>query len=152
MTSNIVFKDFLEFLEKSKNRTRPAHDGVVLFTYSETTIANLLKLIRRMNMEHWFWKVVASVGCLSTYVEVKHSTHPRIKAWKQVENLEYSASMEGLYYNCFHNKVSFYTACNDLRANYLYQILTKLLQEMPTYKNLFKVNAAIQIALSILVC
>lgn len=136
----IAFKDFLEFLETCRNRTRPAYDGVVLFCQEEETLPLLLRFVRRMNLEAWFWRLVVALGALYPYIEAVHCQDPRVLRWKLALGGPNTCALDLLYQFYFGNKVNTKGSFSDLKANYNYQILLKLVQNTPNYLNFFRVG------------
>jgi len=134
----IAFKDFISFLEKCKNRTRPAYDGIVLVSESEESIPLLLKFVKRMNLETWFWRNVVSLGGLSNYVTRALKQDARIKRYIARNKDVASIPLGHLYNELFLTKINTTGIFSDLKANYVYQVLLKALEINPDYSNYFK--------------
>lgn len=135
-----ALKDFVTFLETCRNRIRPAYDGIVLVAETEDSIPWLLKFVKRANLGAWFWRHVASFGAMSSYIQVstKKNIHLLRSAWraKGVGNIPLNA----LYREFFREKLKVKGILSDLKANYVYQVLLKVLGSPPDYANFFKVR------------
>ena len=134
-----AFTEFLKYLEKSKNRTRPAYDGIALVFQDEDLIPVFFRFLSRNNHRDRFWRVVSSIGSVYTYVRFSMKSKPGITNALQ-KSKEEGDLLATLYSVIFRLRLNTKKMLSDLKANNLYQILLKALDSIPNYSSFFKVR------------
>ena len=119
----------IAFLETCKNRTRPSYDGVVLVTSNDLDqVANLIKTFRKHQLYQRISQLVSAVGNLTKLLQSK-----------QFSRLEDSSSLEECHSAVFHRKMFPLHPMSDDKAGICFDILGKVLDSPPTFRNLFSV-------------
>ena len=115
----------IDFLEKGRNRVRPAYDGVVLLSHLPEVIPQLLKSLRRWGLYNQFQRSVASLGDLSTYLSTVH--HHRLKELGHGQQL--NVSLEFAYERVTKGlKAKVSSSLCDRRAALIMELLERLLE------------------------
>ena len=116
----------LDFLEKSKNRTRPSYDGLVLLSHSLHSLTGLVKSVRKHNLYQRFSQLVSAVGSLTNFLLKKN-----------VRGVTDSSSLEVCYHAVFQRKMYPLHPMSDDRARICFEIVGKVLDSPPSFRNLF---------------
>ena len=120
-----ALQTMIDFLEKGRNRVRPAYDGVVLLSHLPEVIPQLLKSLRRWGLYNQFQRSVASLGDLSTYLSTVH--HHRLKELGQGQQL--NVSLEFAYERVTKGlKAKVSSSLCDRRAALIMELLERLLE------------------------
>ena len=136
----IALYAFVEFLEKIRQRVRPAYDGVVLVAYNEEATPALLQQLERCSLSDRFWRTVAGLGHLNHYIKEVHSDKPHFIVSASSEGGLEKMPLDEAYWCAFQQRISTDLMFCDLRANHCYQILLQLLQKEPSYSNFYRVR------------
>ena len=116
----------LEFLEKSKNRTRPSYDGLVLLCHDLHSLTGLVKSVKKHSLYQRFSQLVSAVGSLTNFLLNKN-----------VRGVTDSSSLEECYRAVFHRKMHPLHPMSDDRARICFDIVGKVLDSPPSFRNLF---------------
>ena len=129
---DVALRQFLEFLEKGKSRSRPDFDGVLLLSYAQEAIPVLLKAMTKRGLVSRFRGVVKGMGDLSTYLAKKH-------AKKFMENGNMDLKLKTVYNKIVQQNLGPY-ATKDRTSEATFHILQKLLNDNPSYANFMAKN------------
>ena len=121
--------NLLDFLEKSKNRTRPSYDGLVLLSPDLDNLTDIIKSVRKHNLYQRFSRLVSAVGSLTNFLLKKN-----------VRGVTDSSSLEACYHAVFHRKMYPIHPMSDDRARICFEIVGKVLDSPPSFRNLFSVS------------
>jgi hypothetical protein len=135
-----VLAHFVDFLEKMKQRVRPAFDGVVLVSYSDEATGALLQELDRCHLADQFWRCVAGVGNVFRYIKDVHWDRPLFQNFEGHEGSLEMMSLEQAHECVFKRRLNMDELFSDLKANYVYQVLLQLLQREPNYANFYRVR------------
>ena len=116
----------LDFLERSKNRTRPSYDGLVLLSHNLDHLTDIIKVFRKHNLYQRFSGLVSAVGSLTNLL-----------LHKNVRGVTDSSSLETCYYSVFQRKMYPIHPMSDDRARICFDIVGKVLESPPSFRNLF---------------
>jgi hypothetical protein len=136
----VVLHAFLEFLEKTRQRVRPAYDGVMLLSFNPDATPALLQQLERCNLSGRFWRTVAGLGHLTQYIKEACWNRDEFQSHASRDVSLEMISMEDAYMCAFKKRIGSENMFCDLKSNYCYQILLQLLQQEPTYQNFFRVS------------
>jgi hypothetical protein len=131
---------FIEFLEKMRQRVRPAYDGVMLLSFNPESTPVLLQQLERCNLAGRFWRTVGGLGHLTQYIKEACWNNMEFQAHAGRDTSLELISLQDAYMCTFKKKIGTETMFCDLKANYCYQILLQLLQQEPNYSNFFRVS------------
>jgi len=123
-----AMKQFLGFLETGKNRVRPVHDGIILFSYNPEVITQLVKSIRRFGLFDKFVNIVTGFGDLVTFLSQKNPG----------KYSSLNSTLENDYEKTFARKMPPLMMSDD-RSKMSQEILIKVLNvdTAPTFSNFF---------------
>jgi hypothetical protein len=130
-----ALRSFIEFILKNINRVRPAYTGAVLVCDSNFTIGNLIKRIKNNNLDGQFWSTttISRVSAMGS-IEFLAKEHPNgamlLRGWEQ--------NLEEIYYELFNRMRPFDKHFSDEKAKFCYEVLVKLLDTNPSFKNYFQ--------------
>ena len=118
-----ALQQMIDFLEKGRNRVRPAYDGVVLLSHLPEIIPQLLKSLQRWGLYNQFQRSVASLGDLSTFLSTTVH-HQRLK-----ENGQLNVSLEFAYERLTKGlKAKLSSSLCDRPAALIMELLERLLE------------------------
>ena len=133
-TTKIAMQELLAFLEKGKNSTRPAYDGVLLLSHIRESIPVLLRAVKKHDLEQRFRGVVAGMGDISAYLADHHKD--KFQADNRAAGPQVDLGLFNVFTKVNGYKPNKYATCEQ-RATHSYEILRELLGEKPTYSNFF---------------
>ena len=118
----------ISFLETCRNRTRPSYDGVVLVSHTLDTVTDLIKTFRKHELYDKLRQQVSAVGDLTKLLQNK-----------KVHGVTDSSSLEACYNAVLHRKMYPIHPMSDDTARICFDIIGKVLDSPPTFRNLFSV-------------
>ena len=133
VTTEMALNNFLTFLEKGCQSSRPSYDGVILLSHLQESIPTLLKTVKKLEISERFNKVVKGVGDLCSYLA---QCHMKKFMGDYANTGKMDLSLPAVTEAILKQRMSKINTV-EKNAYVIYQVLERLLECKPTYSNFY---------------